>query len=153
MGFPKNAAALGEPDLKMGGLQIWVHGLEYAGAAEPYDADWLRVTAHCGSAGASVWASGAILTASGFERFAQGCHQLYESLQGSASLESYEPNLVSTLSAADRLGHIGLSVEITPDHMSQSHRFHFELDQTFLFDIACQCDAIVDRFPNPHVPK
>ena len=115
MGFPKNAAALGEPDLKIGGLQIWVHGLEYAGAAEPYDADWLRVTAHCGSAGASVWASGAILTASGFERFAQGCHRLYESLQGSASLESYEPNLVATVSAADQHGHIGLSVEITPD--------------------------------------
>ena len=160
MTFPNNVDALGTSDLKMGGVQIWVHGEERALSAEAYDANWLRVTAHCGADGASVWASGTILTTSSFERFGDACQELYESLKGTASLESYEPNLVAKVSAlvakvsaADRPGHIELTVEITPDHASQFHRFRFDLDKTHAFDIARQCDDIVERFPNLQAPK
>ena len=153
MGLSKNADALGAPDLSVAGLQVWVHGFERPDSAETYDADWLRVTTHCGAGGASVWASGAILTASGFERFAHECQQLYTSLKGSASLSSYEPNLRLTVAAADHHGHVDITVEITPDHMTQAHKFSFELDQTQVFDVARQADEIVARFPNPHAAK
>jgi hypothetical protein len=153
MGLSKNADALGAPDLTIAGLQIWVHGRERIDSQEPVDADWLRVTAHCGAAGASVWAGGAFLTASGFGRFGEECQHLYTNLNGNASLLSDEPNLVATLAAVDRHGHVAVTVAITPDQRTQTHKFRFELDQTYVFDIARQVDAIVERFPNPHAAK
>jgi hypothetical protein len=158
MRFP-NVSALGEPDLKIGGLQIWVQGQERARSADAYDADWLRITAHCGSDGASVVASGAILTASSFERFGHALRELSETAKESASLESYEPNLVvkvsallAKVSARDRRGHLELAVEITPDHVSQSHRFRFDLAGVDVSDAARQCEDIVKRFPGRSVP-
>ena len=144
---------LGPPDFELGGLQIWVHGQPYPNASEPYDADWLTVTAHCGEAGASVWVSGAIVTSSAFEAFGQGCDELWARLTGKAWLGSPEPNLTVSLEPSDGLGHVLMTVEITPDHMRQEHRFEFALDQTFVFEAARQCEAIVARYPNPHAHK
>ena len=52
---------LGAPDLKVAGFQIWVHGRQFPDSTDYDDANWLRITAHAGAAGASVWVSGAIL--------------------------------------------------------------------------------------------
>lgn len=54
------AAKFGTPDLKLQGLQIWVHGRQFPDAADYWDGNWLRVTAHCGESGASVFATGSI---------------------------------------------------------------------------------------------
>jgi len=43
-----HAAKLGMPDLKLEGLQIWIHGRQFPDAADYWDGNWLRVTAHCG---------------------------------------------------------------------------------------------------------
>jgi hypothetical protein len=153
MGLARNAEALGEPDLSVAGLQIWVHNQPNAKSKEPFDADWLTVTAHCGQAGATVWAAGEILTASGFERFGHELDQIHRQLEGKASLESHEPNLIVRIVASDGHGHIAMTVDITPDHMTQRHHFEFSLDQTFLRDVARQCEAILNRFPNPHAHR
>ena len=47
-------ADLGVPDLKLAGLQLWVHGREFPESEDADDGNWLRVTAHCGASGASV---------------------------------------------------------------------------------------------------
>ncbi len=52
---------LGVPNLKIAGLQIWVHGRERAESYDDSDGNWLMATSHCGESGASVWVSGAIL--------------------------------------------------------------------------------------------
>ena len=149
MGLP-DAAKFGPPDLHLGAFQLWVHNQPYAGTDEPYDADWLSVTAHCGASGASVWATGAILTSSSIDRFRTACDQMRALLNGKASLASDEPNLSVYLTATDGYGHVAMVVDITPDHMRQEHHFEFELDQTYLFDVARQCDTILARYPNPH---
>ena len=150
MNPPHDATRLGRSDLQLAGFELWVHGRPYAGSDEPYDADWLTVTAHCRASGASVWASGAILTASAFDRLARGCDELYARLEGTAWLASDEPNVSVQLTAVDRRGHVTMSVEITPDHMTQAHRFEFELDQSYLPAVAQQCRAVLARYPNPH---
>lgn len=150
MNLPHDSTRLGPPDLQLAGFQVWVHGQPYAGSAEPHDADWLTVTAHCGASGASVWASGALLTASAFDRLARGCEELYARLEGTAWLASDEPNVSVRLTAADRRGHVAMSVEITPDHMAQEHRFEFELDQSYLPAVTQGCRAVLARYPNPH---
>jgi hypothetical protein len=52
---------LGEPALKVAGFQLWIHGRQFPDSTDYYDGNWLRVTAHCGSSGASVWVQGAML--------------------------------------------------------------------------------------------
>jgi hypothetical protein len=144
---------LGQPDLQVAALRIWVHARAHTGSEEPYDADWLIVTAHCSGSGANVLVRGAFATSSGFERFADGCDALYRTLSGKAALASDELNLTVTLEATDRTGHLLAVVEITPDHMSQEHRFEFQIDQTYLLPIARQCQVVLGRFPNPHLKQ
>jgi hypothetical protein len=47
----------------------------------------------------------------------------------------------------ERLGHLEGEVEITPDHLSQFHRFTLDLDQSYLRALIASCDAILERFP------
>ena len=141
---------LGPPDLKVAGLQVWAHNQPSARSDEPYDADWLTVTVHCGGSGASVWVRGEILTASAFDRLARGCDELYKRLEGQAWLDADEPALRVLLAASDQYGHVSMVVEITPDHLTQAHRFEFDLDQSYLPNVAAQCRMLLERFPNPH---
>jgi hypothetical protein len=143
-----SAEKLGPPDLKLAGVQIWVHGRQYPNSQEPYDLDWLNVTAHCGESGASVWVNGAILGSSSFATFVRDCKVLYASLEGVAVLRSDEPNLSLTI-AAGSTGHVSMAVDITPEIMDQQHRFRFgDLDQTFLPTLIAQCESILEAYPN-----
>ncbi|MFC4159857.1 hypothetical protein [Chitinimonas lacunae] len=40
--------ALGEPDLLIAGLRVWIHGSQFPNAVDYWDGNWLRVTAYCG---------------------------------------------------------------------------------------------------------
>jgi hypothetical protein len=61
MGIEKFADNLGAPDIKLDGLQMWIHGRQFPNEEDYWDGNWLNVTAHCGSQGADVWTSGPIL--------------------------------------------------------------------------------------------
>ena len=142
-----HSETLGPPDLQLAGLQIWVHGRQFPDSDEPHDRDWLNITAHCGGSGASVWVNGAILGSWSFSSFVRECRVLYASLEGIAVLRSDEPNLSVTL-AAGRTGHLGMVVDITPEIMTQRHRFDFgDLDQTFLPAVINQCESVLEVYP------
>ncbi|MDP3937548.1 MAG: hypothetical protein Q8R92_05355 [Deltaproteobacteria bacterium] len=138
---------LGEPDLKVAGFQLWVHGRQFPDAEDYDDGNWLRVTAHCGASGASVWAQGAILTVTDVAGFGDKCAAMLSGDTKSAALDPIEPELQLSLEEADRLGHVRAQVEITPDHLAQKHRFEFEVDQSYLPGIIRQCSAIVQEYP------
>lgn len=138
---------LGEPNLKVAGFQLWVHGREFPGAEDYYDGNWLRVTAHCGASGASVWAQGAILMVTDIAGFGSGCAAMLGGERKSADLAPFEPELKLSLEVADCVGHIRAQVEITPDHLLQAHRFEFEVDQSYLPAIIKQCSKIVQAYP------
>ncbi|MGZ5147474.1 MAG: WapI family immunity protein [Burkholderiales bacterium] len=148
MGLAHSTHELGAPDLKIGGFQIWVHGRAYPNAEEQYDADWLRLTAHCGAGSASVWVSGALLTSWNFAQFAHECELLRQKLEGTAQLGAVEPELFARFEATDRLGHMQLLVEITPDHLAQEHRFKFNgFDQSYLPAVISSCEHILAKYP------
>ena len=140
-------AHLGAPDLHLAGFQLWAHGYEFPHSEDAWDGNWLRVTAHCGAAGASVWVTGALLDTVSVLRFRRGLASLYERLQGAIALESLEPILMVRVATADRVGHLTVHVEMTPDHVAQGHWFDFEMDQTYLPGILVACDAILARLP------
>ncbi len=65
---------------------------------------------------------------------------------GTASLDCMEPNLKITVEAK-KLGQLSVTVGITPDNVAQSHRFHFELDQTFLRPLISALSEILKKYP------
>ncbi len=147
MGLAQNVDALGPPALEILGFQLWIHGRQFPDAQDFWDGNWLNVTAHCGSNGASVSVSGAIFMVPDLEQWATQCRTLYENFQGEARLDPCEPNLLVTLRCSDRRGHILMRVEITPDQVTQEHRMDFEIDQSYLPSLIAQCRAIIEEFP------
>ena len=140
-------ARLGESSLKIEGFQLWVHGRQFPDSHDRWDGNWLNNAAHCGAAGASIWVSGAILTTMDIEDFLKGCERLYAQMTDEAILHSLEPNLSVSLRATDRLGHVEMRVEITPDHLTQKHQLTFAIDQSYLPAIVSQCEKILEEFP------
>jgi hypothetical protein len=138
---------LGPPALKIAGFQLWVHGRQFPDAEDADDGNWLRVTGHCGASGASVWVQGSILMVTDIERFGRECRSLYEGKGDRAGLEPFEPELRIGLKAADQMGHIRAEVELTPEHLTQTHRMQFEIDQSYLPEIIEQCAAVVRAYP------
>ena len=71
---------------------------------------------------------------------------MQETLSGEANLACIEPNLSVKLTA-NKMGHILMTVSITPDHRTQRHSFEFDIDQTFLGPLLRQCRAVLDEYP------
>src|SRR2546428_6762784 len=138
---------LGAPDLKAAGFQLWVHGRQFPDSQDYYDGNWLRVTAHTGAAGASVWASGAILAVPDLVRWADQCDALANGGSQDAELAPMEPELKVRIRQMDRLGPLAMQVLITPDNLRQEHSFEFEIDQSFLPGIPAQCRSTPHAYP------
>jgi hypothetical protein len=146
MGIEKDTEQLGKPDIKLNGLQIWVHGRQFPEATDYWDGNWLRITARCRAHGANVWTTGSILNLPALVSWLAELEDMNRSLTGEANLVPLEPELSVTLTA-DGLGHISMEVDITPDNMTQEHTFRFELDQTYLEPVIESCRKIINDYP------
>ena len=127
-------------------MQIWIHSRQFLDAEDYWDGNWLNVTAHCGTHGASVWTTGAILRIPEIAGWLVALEEMNRSLSGEANLESLEPELAVELSMSE-LGHLAMKVEITADHMNQQHSFQFELDQSYLADLISSCRGVLEKYP------
>jgi len=135
-----------EPDLKLGGFSLWVFGRQFPDANDYWDGNWLNVRARAEAPGASVVAHGAIVHTSELAGFVEQLESLYTNLVGEAALRCMEPNLQIVL-RGDALGHVAVKVMMTPDHMTQSHEFKFDLDQTYLGPFLNGCRSVLSRWP------
>lgn len=142
-----NRENLGTPDLKIAGLQLWLHGWQFPNARDDSDATWLTVTAHCGGEGADVWAYGSFLQIDDIERFGKEAEALFHQRSSQAGLEPLEPTIQAIIRQLDKTGHLVLEVRLTPDHLTQAHLFRFEIDQSYLPLLVKECHAILERFP------
>ena len=138
---------LGPPAVRLAALRLWIHGRQFPEAQDQWDGNWLDVTVHCGHAGASVWATGAILETSDLVRFRDELKKLYQTLSGEAVLESHEPNVRVRVAASDGAGHLAVRAEITPDNLAQGHWFEFEIDQSYLPTTVAQLESALTEFP------
>jgi hypothetical protein len=57
-----------------------------------------------------------------------------------------EPEIAVTLNAKT-LGAVEMEVQITPDHLTQEHRFTFAIDQSYLEPLSSQCARLLSAFP------
>jgi hypothetical protein len=137
---------LGAPDLKLEGLQIWVHGRQLPDAHDYWDGNWLHVTAHCGGSRASVFVTGSFIHLGELDRWSIEAQTLQKNLTGEAKLACMEPELSVDLKCTSS-GHITMEVRITPDHMTQGHWFQYSIDQTYLAPLIDQCQSILSEYP------
>jgi hypothetical protein len=135
-----------EPDLRLGGFSLWVSGRQFPDVNDFWDGNWLHVEAHMQASGALVEARGPILHASEIAKFVQELEPLHTNLTGEAALRCIEPNLEIVI-RCDALGHVTVRVVITPDHMTQSHVFTFDLDQTYLGPLLDGCRSVLSNWP------
>jgi hypothetical protein len=133
-------------DLTLAGLRIRVHGRQLPDAQDPWDGNWLSVTARCEDAGASIVVSGPILHLSELVGWCGEIEKLLATLAGEARLACIEPNLSVVLKATS-LGHITLDVSITSDHLTQKHWFQFNIDQSYLPPLIAGCRSILQAYP------
>lgn len=135
-------------DLHIAGFQLWVQGREFQKSKIYDDTDRHRVTAHCAASGSSIWTQGAILTITDIANFGNACAAMLRESRNEAVLSSLKPGLEITLEAADHLDRIYVQIDITPDHLCQTHMFKFEIDQKSLQGIVQDCSSIVRKYPH-----
>ena len=137
---------LDEPDIRIGHLQIWVHGRQYPASQDYWDSNWLHVTAEYTGRGSRVMANGAFIRTDELNEFLGGLVVLDKELKGDASLKCMEPNLNVEVYAKS-LGHMEMKTKLTADHMTESHEFTEQIDQTFLPPIIAGLKAVLTRYP------
>ena len=148
----REAKNFGPPAIAVGGLQIWVHGRQFPESEDYWDGNWLRVTANCGAAGADVWVSGAIIHLSELAEWLSGSERLQKELTGSARLNCMEPELHVDMEMKSA-GQLLVTVNITPDNLTQRHEFKFDLDQSYLPNLISGCHQVLNNYPimgTPH---
>lgn len=136
----------GDPDLKFEGLSVWALARAYPNSDDYWDGNWISIHAHVAAPGARIDVAGPWLRSTEVEGFLGQLEVLNRGLKGTAELACIEPFLRVTV-ACDLVGHIEVTVEATPDHMMQSHRFKFSTDQTCLHPALQGCRAILAKFP------
>ncbi len=137
---------LGEPNLVIAGLRVWIHGREFPHSSDDWDGNWLRITAWCVYPHSMVRAHGAIVRLSEIAALMHGCEHLHQTLEGEAGLHCIEPNLNVEL-IAQTGGRIEVKLSITHDHISESHSYIDDFDQTYLPPIIAACRGILASFP------
>jgi|SRR6185312_6966740 len=137
---------LGEPDLKISRLNIWIHGRQFPASQDYLDSEWLNVTAEYAGRDSRVVAHGTFIRLNELSRFSDGLVSLDKDLKGSAAFECIEPNLHVEIHAKN-LGHLEMKTRITADHMTESHEFREQIDQTFLAPLISGLRAVLTRYP------
>ena len=139
--------SFGPPALKVGPLEVWVHGREFPEADDAWDGNWLRVSARCSVHGAAVHASGSILDTVSFVRYANELRDLHKTLAGEAGLHSLEPELNVTLRGRGPNGILQLRIELSPGDPNQTHAFDVELDHSCIPRILEDCERVIAAYP------
>lgn len=137
---------LGKPDIELAGLKLWVHSYQYRNADDYDDANWLNATAICAEKGATVLVEGAFIPTDEIFAWQRAVEELAANLSGEARLECLEPEIAVTLKGLP-LGAVEMRVQITPDQLTQAHRFTFAIDQSYLGLLASQCASLLNCFP------
>jgi hypothetical protein len=137
---------LGEPDVRLEGLKLWIHGRQFPDLTDYWDGNWLIVTVEYSSNEAIVRTNGPILHLSDLSGWLEKLRDLNRELKGEANLEPIEP-MISVKLKAELLGHILVNVSITPDVLHEGHWFEFEVDQSYLPMLISSLESVHEKFP------
>lgn len=135
-----------EPDLKLAGLSLWATAREFEGSDDFWDGNWLSVRARVEASGAYVETIGPWVRNDELARFSDQLAIVVRDLKGTAELDCIEPMLSAKVEIGAR-GEVTVTVEITPNHLTQRHWFEFAIDQSYLTETLSGCRRLLKRFP------
>ena len=141
-----------EPDIKLAGFCLWVHGRQFEEAQDYWDGNWLRVTAHYGAGHSQVWAQGSILHLSELAIWFSELEKLHRIVEGSARLRCIEPNLRVEIKLG-RTGSGEARFEITPEYTKEGHWFLEKVDQSYFPDLIRDFRRLLEQYPVRGKPK
>lgn len=127
-------------------MQIWAHGRQYPESTDYWDVNWLNVTAHCGGEGSDVWVTGPIIHITELKALREDLTKLSISLKGSVILDTMEPNFRIEFEATSKK-EIQVKVHLTPNHLSQGHKYFFEVSQDNLNTFVQELKGILENYP------
>ena len=134
------------PDIQIGRLKIWISGRQFPDSSDFWDGNWLNIIANCSDQGADVSIHGPFIRIDEIEILRNEVQILNGACKGEAALPTIEPNLALSLDC-NRLGQIQATCLITPDALIQSHKFIFDIDQSYLNDALLQLNRILKDYP------
>jgi hypothetical protein len=143
---------LGKPDLKISGLQVWIHGREFPESTDFWDGNWLNVTAHCGKGESNIRVTGPLIHVPELAQFKADLEIFSIALQGKVELQTMEPNLkVELVQATTRRDEslnyeIEMRVNITPNQIFETHEFIFGIDKNQVTSCIFQLQEILKKY-------
>ena len=132
--------------IQLAGMSFRILGYSWPDAGDYWDRNWLNIQADVSAPGAHVQVNGACLRTDELSTFEEQLAALYRDLRGTASLSCLEPNL-SVQVCCNSLGHVEIVIKVTPDHLRQSHRFIFAVDQSYLENALRGLRHILEIYP------
>ena len=142
------------PSIHLGALKIWFFGRQFPQADDYWDANWLNGTAIVVGNGSSVRLTGSFIHLGELDGWRDSLKSFHMSLQGTAELPTIEPNLsVKIESDGSKRGHLKCEVGITPDHLSETHQYCFEIDQSYLPGLIAELSAVLREYPIKNAPR
>jgi hypothetical protein len=138
--------AVSEPSFRLAGLSVWVFGYAFSDSQVYWDGNWLNVLARVETPGSWVEVTGLLLRTDDIVNFVRELEPMYRDLRGTAGLQSLEPG-ISAKVTCNATGHVHIVIDITPDHITESHEYKFDLDQTYLSAVLSDCKRLLDRMP------
>jgi hypothetical protein len=138
-----------EPSIQFGPLKIWILQRQFPEMHDYWDGNWLSAIATCEGHGSRVKISGSFLHLGELEEWRKDLEAFSKTLKGSVELPTIEPELKVKIGEAknDHYSHQNCEVEITGDHMTETHRFLFTTDQTYFPELLVQLSAILRQYP------
>jgi hypothetical protein len=133
-------------DLSLEGFQLWEYGRQFPDAEDFWDGNWLSVSVKCETDSSRVETGGPIIHLSELLKFLNECKLVYRDLSGKATLNCMEPELRLVIEMQSR-GRFDFIVWITPDHLSESHSFTFNSDQSYLLPFLNDLEKLLRKYP------
>ncbi|WP_420421960.1 WapI family immunity protein [Simkania sp.] len=134
-----------KPDLSIGCLRLWIHGREFPDD-DYWDGNWLEATAECQTATSTVKVTGPFIHLSDLVQLKDCCQKLCADLSGTMQVEFMEPHLGFEL-VMSTLGQCTVVISMTPDNITEEHRFVCQLDQSYFPAVIAELQQILTTYP------
>ncbi len=137
---------LGSPDIKIAGLEIWIHGREFPHLDDYWDGNWMIVTVRCSNKENSICITGPFIHLNEIITWLAELVRLSTTLEGEASLDCMEPDLSVTIKA-EKPDHITMEVILDPHDSEHEYYFMFPITENDLSLLIFNCRKILQQHP------
>lgn len=110
------------------GLTVSVSGYQYPTSDDVWDGNWLIVQAELVAPGCEISHRGSFVRTDELAKFEEELTALRSLKSNDAKLECMEPDLDVRVSRDGSLGALEITVSLTPDNLTQTHKVKFASD-------------------------